>query len=353
MAITLYGKSFLTLADFSEDEIYYLLNLAHELKHKRQKEIPGGLLQGKNVVLLFEKSSTRTRCAFETGIIEEGGHVTYLDTTSSQFGKKESVEDSAKVWASIYHAIGFRGFSQKTVYDLAKYSNIPVYNGLTDEDHPTQILADLMTIQEELPNKPLSKIKVVFVGDTRNNLSLAWMYGCSKLGMHFVAYGPEELHPNSNNLHIASKYAAQSGAVIEVTDDAECLKNADVIYTDTWVSMGEESQLVQRYELLKNYQVTMETLMKTNNPQVLFMHCLPAFHNMQTQFVKDAFSKYKIDITEVTDEVFNSKHSVVFKEAANRLHTIKAVLVATLNESFQLAKIKSFNNGDTTSQVEV
>ena len=353
MAITLYGKSFLTLADFSKDEIYYLLNLAHELKQKRQKGIPGNLLQGKNVVLLFEKSSTRTRCAFETGVIEEGGHVTYLDTTSSQFGKKESVEDSAKVWAAIYNAIGFRGFSQKTVCDLAKYSNIPVYNGLTDEDHPTQILADLMTIQEELPNKSLSKIKIVFVGDTRNNLALAWMYGCSKLGMHFVAYGPKELQPNAESLSTALKYAEQSGAVIEVTDNAECLKTADVIYTDIWVSMGEESKLIQRYELLKNYQITMEMLNKTSNPHVLFMHCLPAFHNMETQFAKDAFSKYGVDITEVTDEVFNSTHSVVFKESANRLHTIKAVLVATLNESFKLAPVESFNNSEITSQVGV
>lgn len=332
MAINLYGRSFLTLLDFSDNEIYYLLNLAHKLKHKRQNGIVGDLLRGKNVVLLFEKASTRTRCAFEIGVAEEGGHITYLDIQTSQFGKKESIEDSASVLANFYHAIGFRGFSRQTVNGLAKYSNIPVYNGLTDDDHPTQILADLMTIQEALPNKKLSELKVVFVGDTRNNVANAWMYASVKLGMHFVLYGPKELYPNQEILDNA-KLANTSGAKIEVSDNDECLKNADVIYTDTWVSMGEESQLTERVKLLKDYRVTMEMLYKTQNPNVLFMHCLPAFHDLQPTFVKNAKDSHGLDITEVTDEVFRSKHSLVFQESANRLHTIKAILVATLSKS--------------------
>ncbi|MFN8770562.1 MAG: ornithine carbamoyltransferase [Neisseriaceae bacterium] len=332
MSINLYGRSFLTLLDFSEDEIYYLLNLAHKLKQKRQNDTTGNLLRGKNVVLIFEKSSTRTRCAFEIGIVEEGGHVTYLDIESSQFGKKESIADSAQVLAGFYHAIGFRGFLKQTICDLAKYSNIPVYNGLTDDDHPTQILADLMTIQEQLPNKKLNQVKVVFVGDTRNNMAIAWLYVCAKLGMHCVLYGPKQLHPNHDIINIV-KSANNGVAKIEISDNDECLRNADVVYTDAWVSMGEEHQIVERVKLLKDYQVTMAMLEKTKNPQVLFMHCLPAFHDMETKFAKDALTNYGIDITEVADEVFKSKHSVVFEESANRLHTIKAILVATLNKS--------------------
>lgn len=331
MSICLYGKSFLSLLDFSQEELVYLLNLAHYLKQKRANKEDGVLLKGKNVALLFEKTSTRTRCAFEISLQEEGGFSTYIDVGSSQFGKKESVEDSAHVLAGFYDAIEFRGYSQQAVYDLAKYSQIPVYNGLTDEEHPTQIMADLMTIQEELPNKPLSQIKIVFVGDTRNNMANAWMYGCAKLGMHFVAYGPEALQPNPANVLLAREHAKISGGTIQVSNDPSCLINADVIYTDAWVSMGEEDKIIERVKLLQQYKVTMDMLNKTCNPHVLFMHCLPAFHDMNTKFAKEAMDKYGIDITEVSDEVFRSKHSVVFKESANRLHSIKAILVATLS----------------------
>lgn len=333
MSVNLYGKSFLSLLDFSQDELIYLLTLAHELKQKRAEGRSGILLQGKSVALLFEKTSTRTRCAFEMGVQEEGGCVTYIDISSSQFGKKESVEDSARVLAGFYHAIEFRGFSQQVVCDLAKYSNIPVYNGLTDDEHPTQIMADLMTIQEELPHKPLAKIKIVFVGDTRNNMANTWMYACAKLGMHFVAYGPTELHPNPDNVLLAREHAKSSGGVIEVSENSNCLDNADVVYTDAWVSMGEEDKILERVNLLKQYQVTMDMLQKTKNPNVLFMHCLPAFHDTKTKFAQECLDKYGLDITEVTDEVFRSRHSVIFKESANRLHSIKAILVATLNNT--------------------
>lgn len=257
-------------------------------------------------------------------------HILILAAPS--LGKKESIEDSAKVLAGFYHAICFRGFLQQTVLDLSRYSQIPIYNALTDDEHPTQILADLMTIQEELPNKKLSDIKIVFVGDTRNNVAYSWMYACAKLGMHFVAYGPADLHPYEKNIQLSREYAKQSKAVIEISDKPSCLENADVIYTDVWVSMGEENKLQERVKLLKDYQVTMDMLAKTKNPNVLFMHDLPAFHDKETEYAKMAFEKYGLDVTEVSDDVFRSRHSVVFKEAENRLHTIKAVVAATLNK---------------------
>jgi ornithine carbamoyltransferase len=330
MSVNLHSKSFLSLLNFTSLEIRYLLDLAHKLKIKRKQGSVGSLLKGKNLVLLFEKSSTRTRCAFETSIAEEGGYSTYLDIAASQFREKESVEDSARIFAGYYHGIIFRGFLEQTLVDLAKYSNIPVYNALSDNDHPTQILASLMTIEEKLPHKTLREIKVVYVGDTRNNVANAWMYGCAKMGMHFVAYGPKELHPDSKIMEKASIIGKDTGAIIEVSDDIKVLAGADVIYTDAWVSMGEESQLLARVDLLKKYQITMELLAKTNNPNVLFMHCLPAFHDLHTKFAENVFDKHGVDIREVTDEVFRSKHSVVFNEAENRLHTIKAILVATL-----------------------
>lgn len=330
MNINLYGKSFLTLLDFSAEEISYLLDLAHQLKQKRQQGIKGTSLAGKNIALLFEKTSTRTRCAFEVSVAEEGGYPSFIDVSSSQFGKKESVEDSAQVLAAFYHGIEFRGYAQKTVEDLAKYSSVPVYNGLTDDDHPTQILADLMTIQEALPDKPLAQIKIVFVGDTRNNMSNAWMYGCAKMGMHFVAYGPKELHPDPIAVGKAQACAALSGAIIEASDDPACLLDADVIYTDVWVSMGEEAQIVNRANLLQDYQITTAMLEQTKNPAVIFMHCLPAFHDLQTKFIGDALKEFGVDVREVSDEVFRSKHSIVFQQAGNRLHSIKAILVATL-----------------------
>ena len=328
MAVNLKGRSFLTLMDFSPLEIRYLLDLSHDLKAKKREGIYNYLLKGKNIVLLFEKTSTRTRCAFEVGALEEGAHVTYLDQSGSQMGKKESLEDTAKVLGRFYDGIEYRGFKQSAVEDLAKYSGVPVWNGLTDVDHPTQILADMLTIEEHVA-KPLNKVKVVFCGDTRNNMAYAWMYGCAKMGMHFTALGPEELSPSQDILNKVNEVAKETGAVIEVAHDIDAVKGADVIYTDVWASMGEEDKIPERVKLLTPYKVTMEMLEKTGNPDVIFMHCLPAFHDFETKLAKEMKEK-GYDIREVTDEVFRSRHSVVFDEAENRMHTIKAVMVATL-----------------------
>ena len=328
MAVNLKGRSFLTLMDFSPLEIRYLLDLSHDLKAKKRAGIYNYLLKGKNIVLLFEKTSTRTRCAFEVGALEEGAHVTYLDQSGSQMGKKESLEDTAKVLGRFYDGIEYRGFKQSAVEDLAKYSGVPVWNGLTDVDHPTQILADMLTIEEHVA-KPLNKVKVVFCGDTRNNMAYAWMYGCAKMGMHFTALGPKELSPSQDILNKVNEVAKETGAVIEVAHDIDAVKDADVIYTDVWASMGEEDKIPERVKLLTPYKVTMEMLEKTGNPDVIFMHCLPAFHDFETKLAKEMKEK-GYDIREVTDEVFRSRHSVVFDEAENRMHTIKAVMVATL-----------------------
>lgn len=329
MAINLKGRNFLTLMDFTPEEIRYLLNLSKDLKDKKRQGIVNYLLKGKNVVLLFEKTSTRTRCAFEVACLDEGAHVTFLDSNSSQMGKKESLEDTAKVLGRFFDGIEYRGFEQKVVEALAKYSGVPVWNGLTDIDHPTQILADMLTIEEHL-TKPLSEVKVVYCGDIRNNMSYAWMYGCAKMGMHFVAYGPDVLEPNQEILREAQKVAQGTGAIIEVTSDKACLKGADVIYTDIWASMGEESLIPERVKLLAPFKVTMEMIKETENPDVLFMHCLPAFHDFEPTLAKNWMDK-GVDIREVTDEVFRSRHSVVFQESENRMHTIKAVIVATMN----------------------
>ncbi|HPA55758.1 MAG TPA: ornithine carbamoyltransferase, partial [Bacillota bacterium] len=320
MAVNLKGRSFLTLMDFSPLEIRYLLDLSRDLKAKKRAGIYNYLLKGKNIVLLFEKTSTRTRCAFEVGALEEGAHVTYLDQSGSQMGKKESLEDTAKVLGRFYDGIEYRGFKQSVVEDLAKYSGVPVWNGLTDVDHPTQILADMLTIEEHVA-KPLNKVKVVFCGDTRNNMAYAWMYGCAKMGMHFTALGPEELSPSQDILNKVNEVAKETGAVIEVAHDIDAVKGADVIYTDVWASMGEEDKIPERVKLLTPYKVTMEMLEKTGNPDVIFMHCLPAFHDFETKLAKEMKEK-GYDIREVTDEVFRSRHSVVFDEAENRMHTI-------------------------------
>jgi ornithine carbamoyltransferase len=314
--------------DFTPLEIRYLLDLARDLKAKKRSGLTGDLLKGKNVLLLFEKTSTRTRCAFEVGAAEEGAHVTFLDSGSSQFGKKESLEDSAQVFGRFYDGIEYRGYEQSVVEGLAAHSGVPVWNGLTDIDHPTQILADILTIEEHIM-KPLNKIKVVFCGDTRNNMSYAWMYGCAKMGMHFVAYGPQELAPAQEVLDRVAEVSAKTGAVIEFRSDAGCLDGADVIYTDVWASMGEEDQIPERVRLLTPYKVTMDLLKKTNNPDVVFMHCLPAFHDFETKLAKSQM-ELGHDIREVEDEVFRSRHSIVFDEAENRMHTIKAVMVATV-----------------------
>lgn len=329
MSVNLKGRSFLTLMDFSPKEIRYLLDFAADLKAKKKAGITDDpLLKGKNVVLLFEKTSTRTRCAFEVACLDEGAHVTFLDSNSSQMGKKESLEDTAKVLGRMFDAIEYRGFDQKVVEDLAKYSGVPVFNGLTDVDHPTQILADLLTIEEHA-GKPLKDAKVVFCGDIRNNMCYAWMYGCAKMGMHFVAYGPAALKIDETVLAAANEVAAVTGGTIEVTDDIEAIKGADVIYSDIWASMGEEAQIPARVELLTPFRVTMDMLTATGNPEVLFLHCLPSFHDFETKMAKEWREK-GYDIREVTDEVFRSRNSVVFDEAENRMHTIKAVLCAMI-----------------------
>jgi ornithine carbamoyltransferase len=328
MAVNLKGRSFLTLKDFSPLEIRYFLNLSKDLKAKKRMGVKGNSLECKNIVLLFDKTSTRTRCAFETAAYDEGANVTYL--TNSQFQVKESLEDSAKVLGRYYDGIEYRGYKQDVVEKLAKHSGVPVWNGLTDVDHPTQVLADFLTLEEHLPNKLFSDIKFVFTGDTRNNMAYALMYGGAKLGMHIVALGPKKLSPDSKILQDAQMIAEETGGKIEYTDDVKyAVKDADVVYTDVWVSMGEDVDYGERAELLEPYRVTMDMLKKTENKNVLFMHCLPAYHDFNTEIAKKMHDK-GIDIREVTDDVFRSRHSVVFDEAENRLHTIKAVMVATM-----------------------
>jgi ornithine carbamoyltransferase len=314
--------------DFTPEEIRYLLDLSHDLKAKKRAGILGETLKGKNIVLLFEKTSTRTRCAFEVAALDEGAHVTFLDSGSSQMGKKESLEDTAKVLGRYFDGIEYRGFKQQVVEDLARYSGVPVFNGLTDVDHPTQILADLLTIEEYIA-KPLNKCKVVFCGDIRNNMAYAWMYGCAKMGMHFVAYGPADLRVDEQVLARAREAAKETGATIEVCHGPSCLKDADVLYSDIWASMGEEAQIPERVRLLTPYRITMETVAATGNPDVIFLHCLPSFHDFETTMAASQ-KELGYDIREVTDEVFRSRHSKVFDEAENRMHTIKAVLVATI-----------------------
>ena len=337
MAVNLKGRSFLSLADFTPEELRYLLDLGHDLKAKRRAGVCAPTIQGKHIVLLFEKTSTRTRCSFEVAATQEGAHVTYLDAGSSQMGKKESLEDSAKVLGRFFDGIEYRGYDQSVVEDLAKWSGVPVWNGLTDADHPTQILADLMTIEEHC-KKPLNKIKVVFPGDVRNNMCYAWMMGAAKLGMHFVAMGPEELAKQMDQEVVQSTFAEarKNGGLIEITDHAEDLKGADVIYGDVWASMGEEAPIPDRGKSIGNEVLEYgadvllaPALNATENPDVLYLHCLPSFHDFETKMAKEWQAK-GVDIREVTDEVFRSRHSVVFDEAENRMHSIKAVMVATI-----------------------
>lgn len=330
MPVNLKGRSFLTLMDFTPGEIRYLLDLGHDLKEKKRAGIPGDLLRGKNVALLFEKTSTRTRCAFEVAVHDEGGNVTFLEPGSSQMGKKESMEDTAKVLGRFFDGIEYRGYDQKIVETLAKYSGVPVYNGLTDEDHPTQIIADFMTMEEHIA-KPLHRCKLVFVGDVRNNMCYALMYGCCKLGVSFVGYGPKELIDGVDPavLERVQQEAQKSGAKILLTNDREKLEGADAVYSDIWASMGEEDKIPQRVELLTPYRVDRKLLEDTKNREVIFLHCLPSFHDEQT-VLADTWLKKGVDIREVTDEVFRSSNSVVFDQAENRMHAIKAILTATL-----------------------
>ncbi len=325
------NRSFLTLLDYSPKDIKFLLDLAAELKKAKYAGTEQPALKGKNIALIFEKDSTRTRCAFEVAAFDQGAHVTYLGPTGSQMGKKESAKDTARVLGRMYDGIEYRGYSQRTVEALAEYSGVPVWNGLTDEDHPTQILADLLTIKEHF-HKPLEKVALTYSGDGRNNMANALMIGCAKMGMDFRIAAPKELFPDENLVKQCEKIAEETGASITITDDIKkAVLNTDVIYTDVWVSMGEPDEVWEtRIKLLKPYQVNMDMLMASGNEKVKFMHCLPAFHDMETKMGKEIFNKYGLEAMEVTDEVFESKYSIVFDEAENRMHTIKAVMVATL-----------------------
>ena len=323
------NKSFLKLLDFTPAEIQQLLDLSAELKAKKKAGIPHKMCEGKNIVLLFEKDSTRTRCAFEVAGADLGMNVTYLGPSGSQMGKKESIADTARVLGRMYDGIEYRGHGQAIVEDLAKHAGVPVWNGLTNEFHPTQILADFLTIQEHFGS--LKGKKLVFMGDAGFNMGNSLMVGCAKMGMHFVACAPEDYFPNEELRNTCLEIAKETGAKLEfITDPAEAVKGADVIYTDVWVSMGE-SELVWGYRIreLAPYRVTME-LMEKAGPQCKFMHCLPAFHDLNTTIGKEMHQKFGVECMEVTDEVFESERSIVFDEAENRMHTIKAVMAATM-----------------------
>lgn len=329
--MNLYGRDFLKLLDYTEEEILYLIELAMELKHKKKTGKRHDVLKGKNVVLLFEKDSTRTRCAFEVGAMDLGMGVTYLGPTGSQMGKKESIADTARVLSRMYDGIEYRGFSQDTVEELAKYSSVPVWNGLTDEFHPTQMLADVMTMFEEFGE--VKDRKLVFFGDARNNVGNSLMVICSKLGIDFCCCAPSELFPKKELVKKCREFAAAHGSKIILTEDPEeGMANASVVYTDVWVSMGEpESLWKERIKLLTPYRVTKD-LMKLANPDAIFLHCLPSFHDTNTTIGKEIHEKFGITEMEVSDEVFESKQSRVMDEAENRLHTIKAVMYATMKK---------------------
>lgn len=329
MAVNLRGRSFLKILDFSPEEIRYLIDLSKNLKDLKRAGIAHDTLKGKNIVLLFEKTSTRTRCAFEVAGRDLGMGVTFLDPGSSQMGKKESIADTARVLGRMYDGIEYRGFSQEIVEELAKYAGVPVWNGLTDEFHPTQMIADLLTIEEKLGR--LKGVNFVYMGDARNNMGNSLMVACAKMGLNFIACAPKELFPAEWLVEKCQEIAKETGATITLTEDVKAgTKNADVIYTDIWVSMGEPEEVWEsRLKLLTPYQVN-TTVMQNANPDAIFMHCLPSFHDLKTEVGQDIFEKFGIKEMEVTDEVFESKQSVVFDEAENRMHTIKAVILATI-----------------------
>lgn len=323
------GRNFLTLKDFTAEEILYFLDLAAELKEKKKKGIPVDTLRGKNVALIFEKTSTRTRCSFEVAAHDLGMGTTYLDSSGSQIGKKESIKDTARVLGRMFEGIEYRGFGQEIVEELAKYAGVPVWNGLTNEYHPTQMLADMLTIREHLGR--LAGVKLVYMGDARYNMGNSLMIVCAKLGMHFVACAPKKYFPNEDLVKECQVYAKESGATITLTEDVKAgTKGADVIYTDVWVSMGEPDEVwEERIRELTPYKVTKQ-VMENAGPQAIFLHCLPAFHDWDTKIGKEMGERFGIRDMEVTDEVFESPQSVVFDEAENRMHTIKAVMAATL-----------------------
>ena len=327
--MALKGKNFLTLLDFTPAEISEFLSLAADLKAKKKAGIPHRLCEGKNIALIFEKTSTRTRCSFEVAAADLGMHPVYLDPKGSQIGKKESIADTARVLGRMFDGIEYRGYGQEIVEDLAKYSGVRVWNGLTNEFHPTQILADFLTIQEHFGK--LQGVKLVYLGDARYNMGNSLMVGCAKMGMHFVACAPEAYFPDAKLIETCQAIAAKTGAVLEfITDPMEATKHADVLYTDVWVSMGEPDEVwAERIHDLMPYQINRK-LMDNAGPQCRFMHCLPAFHDLKTTTGQEIYEKFGIDCMEVTDEVFEGAQSIVFDEAENRMHTIKAVMAATL-----------------------
>lgn len=329
----LYHKNFLKLLDFQASEIEYLLNLASELKWAKKSGTEEPVLTGKNIALIFEKTSTRTRCAFEVAAYDQGAHVTYLGPTGSQIGTKESMKDTARVLGRMYDGIQYRGYGQDLVETLAKYAGVPVWNGLTNEFHPTQILADFLTMREH-SDKPLSEIKFAYLGDARNNMGNSLMVGAAKMGMDFRSAAPAKFQPSLKLQNICRDLANQSGATITITENVEeAVMNCDFLYTDVWVSMGESAEVwKERIELLMPYQINAETMKLTGNQNVKFLHCLPAYHNRETKTGEEIFQKFGIEAMEVTDEVFESSASIVFDQAENRMHTIKAVMVATLGQ---------------------
>jgi ornithine carbamoyltransferase len=329
--IDLRGKHLLKLADFTPDEITYLIDLAAELKAAKQQGREERQLIGKTIALIFEKDSTRTRCAFEVAAYDQGAHVTYIGPSGSHFGQKETVKDTARVLGRMYEAIEYRGFGQEIVEELARWAGVPVYNGLTDEWHPTQTLADFLTFREHIP-KPLDEVAFCYLGDARFNMADSYLVDGAKLGMDIRIASPRSLWPREEFVDLARSVADETGARITITDDVgEAVRDCDVLLTDVWVSMGEPAEAwAERIDLLKPYQVNAETMAATGNPEVKFMHCLPAFHNTETQVGQEIFEQFGMESLEVTEDVFESPASLVWEEAENRLHTIKAVLVATL-----------------------
>lgn len=333
VAFNLRNRNFLKLLDFTPKEIKFLLDLAKELKTAKYTGTETQRLKGKNIVLLFAKDSTRTRCSFEVAAYDQGANVTYLGPSGSQMGKKESMKDTARVLGRLYDGIEYRGYDQNIVEELGKYAGVPVWNGLTTEFHPTQILADFLTIMEN-SNKPLNEVTLVYCGDARNNMGNSLMVGSAKMGMKFRAVAPKQLWPDEKLVAQCKEIAKETGAEIILTDDpVKGVKGADFLYTDVWVSMGEPDEVwAQRINLMKPYQVNMNMVKNTGNPNVKFLHCLPAFHNRETTVGEEIYKKFGIESMEVSEDVFESEYSIVWDEAENRLHTIKAVMVATLGD---------------------
>mgnify|MGYP002620351913 CR=1 FL=1 len=333
MAYNLRNRSFLKLLDYTPEEIRFLLDLARDLKRAKYAGIEQPTMTGKNIALIFEKTSTRTRCAFEVAAHDQGAHVTYLGPTGSQIGIKESMKDTARVLGRMFDGIEYRGFAQKTVEELSEYSGVPVWNGLTNEAHPTQVLADLLTMEEH-SNKPLSQITFAFIGDARFNMGNSLLVGGAKMGMDVRIVAPKPLQPSKDLVKKCKEIAKETGARITVTDAVNAgVKGCDFIYTDIWVSMGEPVEVwKERIDLLMPYQVNASLMERTGNPACKFMHCLPSYHNLETKAGRDVFDQFGLDGIEVTEDVFEGKNSIVFDEAENRMHTIKAVMVATLGK---------------------